>query len=68
MDTAEGTSHDMIQTGVVFLMCGIEEVIMVTVTKKIVSEKEPLVFMERAENNRRVLLQCRKRTEIHSHG
>jgi len=66
MDAAEGTSHDMIQTGVVLLMCGIEEDIMVAVTKMILSEKEQLVSMEETEDSRSVLFQFRKMTESHN--
>jgi hypothetical protein len=65
-DTAEGTSHDMTQTGVVLLIVGVKEVIMVAVTKMILWEKELLVFMEGAEDSRSVLLQSRKRTESHN--
>jgi hypothetical protein len=65
-DKAEGTRHDMIQTGVVLLICGLEEDIMVTVTKMILSERELLVFMEGADDSRSVLLQSRKRTESHN--
>lgn len=65
-DTAEGTSHNMIQTGVVLLICGVEEDMMVAVTKMILSEKELLVFMEGAEDSRSVLFQSRKRTESHN--
>jgi hypothetical protein len=36
---------------------------MVAVTKTILSERERLVFMEGAEDNRNVLLQSRKRSE-----
>lgn len=61
-DAAEGTSQDMIQTEVVLLMCGIEEDIMVAVTKMILSEKERLVSMEGAEDSRSVLFQFRKIT------
>jgi len=65
-DTAEGTSHDMIQTVVVLLIWGVGEDIMVAVTKMILSEKELLVFMVGAENSRSVLFQSRKTTEIHN--
>jgi len=61
-DTAEVTSHNMTQTGVVLLICGVEENIMVAVTKMMLSEKELLVFMEGAEDSRSVLFQFRKRT------
>ena len=65
-DTAEGTRHNMTQTGVVLLKCGVEEDIMLTVTKMIMSEKELLVFMEGAEDNRSVHFQSRKRIESHN--
>jgi hypothetical protein len=58
--TTEGTSHDMTQTGVVQLMCGAEEAIMEALTKMIMLEKEPLVFMEGADDNRSMFFQCRE--------
>jgi len=65
-DAAEGTSHDMTQTGVVLLICGVEEDTMVAVTKMILSEKELLGFMEGAGDSRSVLFQFRKITESHT--
>jgi hypothetical protein len=65
-DTAEGTSHDMIQTGVVLMISGAEEDIMVAVTKMVLLEKEPLVFMEGVGDNRTVLLQSREKSESQS--
>ena len=59
-DTAEGTSHHMIQTRVVLLICGVEEDIMVVVTKMILSEKELLVFKEGAEDSRSVFFSIQK--------
>jgi hypothetical protein len=67
-NTTEGTSHNMIQAGVVLLMRGVEECTMVAMRKVIMLEKELSVFMEGAEDSRSVPLQSRKRTESHNHG
>lgn len=63
-DTAEGTSHDTIQTGVILLIHGVEEDIMLAVTKMILLEKVLLVFMERAEDSRSVLFNPERELKV----